>query len=403
MNRLCNFLTGASLGAGLVYFLDPVVGNRRRSLLRDQVVHGLNKGADAVDATWRDLRNRSYGLMAELRSCVTGRGRDADDEVLTQRVRSKLGRHVSHPSSIEVSAHDGNVRLSGPILAHEVDELISAVESVRGIRAVENHLEVHEAAENISALQGGRPRTGEPAEWMQEYWSPTARLLAGAAGTALMLNCLARRTPVGMLLGPVGFGLAMRAATNQEMTRLFGLGGGRRGFDVQKTIIINQPVEDVFEFLTQPENYPKITDTISSARELGDGRIQKTLLGPAGAELTLEEKITCLVPNEFIACCSEPDSPVQYAARAWFEPVGPSRTRVQIQATYNLPGGALAHSAAWLAGLDLKSQLDDMLMRAKTYLETGKPPHDAAERTGARQPDERKERVGQTQEASKAL
>ena len=394
MNRLCNLLTGASLGAGVMYFLDPVVGNRRRSLIRDQLTHALNKGANAADATWRDMRNRSYGLMAELRSCVTQSGRDVDDSLLVQRVRSNLGRHVSHPSTIEVTARDGHVRVSGPILEHEVDGLLSAVELVRGVRDVENRLEVHTSAENISALQGGRPRPGEPSEWMQENWSPTARLLAGAAGTVLMLNCLTRRTPGAILLGTAGFGLTMRAATNQEMTRVLGLGSGRRGFDVQKTIIINQPVEDVFSFLSDPENYPKVTDIIASARELGDGRIQKTLRGPAGAELTIEEKIMRLVPNEFIACRSEPGSSVQYAARAWFEPVGPSRTRVRIQATYNLPGGALAHSAAWLAGLDLKSQLDDMLMRAKTYLETGTPPHHAAERIVAGR-HEQKASIGQ--------
>jgi uncharacterized membrane protein len=224
---------------------------------------------------------------------------------------------------------------------------------------------------------------GEPIDFMQENWSPTARLLAGLAGTSLMMNCLTRRSPVGLVLGTAGGALALRALTNQETKRLFGL-GGRRGIDVQKTIVIDQPVEDVFEFLADPMNYPRITDLVKTVEDLGGDRYQKTLAGPGGSELKIEERITRYEPNHFIACRSEPNSSIQYAVRAWFEPVGESQTRVHIQATYNAPGGVLGHSAAWLTGLDLKSQLDDMLMRAKSYLETGRQPHDAAQRQGNR-------------------
>jgi uncharacterized membrane protein len=380
MNRLCNLLTGATLGAGVVYYFDPVVGNRRRALLRDQINHTLNKAGDALDATSRDMQNRAYGLFAELRGGLMRE--DANDEVLEARVRSTLGRHVSHPSAIDVSARDGVVRVSGPILAHEVDDLICAVKSVRGVQDVEDQLEVHESADNISALQGGTPRTGAPADAMQQNWSPTTRLLVGTAGTAMLLRCLARRSATSGLLGTAGFALAMRALTNQDMGRAFGVSGGRRGVDIRKTMLINRPVEEVFEFLSDKSNYPRITDMITSVKKLGDGRIQKTIAGPAGMELTVLERITSIVPNEFLAVCSEPDSPVQYALRVWFEPDGESSSRVHIQATYNPPGGVLAHSAAWLAGLDIKSLLDDIMMRAKAYLETGQAPHDAAEQQG---------------------
>jgi hypothetical protein len=218
MNRVCNFLTGASLGAVGMYFLDPIVGNRRRALVRDQVNHTFHKAGDAADATWRDLQNRAYGLVAEMRGCISGG--EADDEIIAQRVRSKMGRYVSHPSAIEVSARNGVVRLAGPILAHEVDDLISAVKSVRGAWDVEDHLEVHESAENISALQGGVPRFGEPVEWMQQNWSPTARLLAGLGGGALILNCCARRTPGAAVMGIAGALLSLRALANRGVREL---------------------------------------------------------------------------------------------------------------------------------------------------------------------------------------
>jgi BON domain len=222
MNRICNFLTGASLGAVTTYFLDPVVGNRRRALVRDQFNHIFHKLGDAADVTRRDLQNRAYGLVAELRGCITGD--EADDEIITQRVRSKMGRYVSHSSAIEVSARNGIVRIGGPILAHEVDDLICAVKSVRGVRGVEDHLEVHESAEDISALQGGVPRTGEPAEWMQQNWSPTARFLAGLGGSLLMLNCCTRRTPGAAIMGIAGSALTLRALANRGIHELMPAG-----------------------------------------------------------------------------------------------------------------------------------------------------------------------------------
>jgi hypothetical protein len=241
MNRICNYLTAASIGAGLSYFFDPVAGNRRRALARDQINHLCNKAGDAADATWRDLQNRAYGVFAELTGVF--RADMADDDVLVERVRSKMGRYVSHPAAIEVSAQSGTICLSGPILTHEVDDLFCAVRSVRGVRDIEDHLDVHSSAD-ISALQGGVPRTGEPFEFMQENWSPTARLLAGMAGATLMSKCLARRSPGSLLLGTAGAVLALRALANQDTSRM--LRSGEAAVEniaqgVRRTSGTNQP------------------------------------------------------------------------------------------------------------------------------------------------------------------
>jgi uncharacterized membrane protein len=46
--------------------------------------------------------------------------------------------------------------------------------------------------------------------------------------------------------------------------------------------------------------------------------------------------------------------------------------------TYNPPGGAFGHVIAKLFGADPKTELDEDLMRLKSFLETGIEPHDAA-------------------------
>jgi osmotically-inducible protein OsmY len=69
-------------------------------------------------------------------------------------VRSKIGRVVSHPGAIEIAADQGSVTLRGPILAGEVDGLLSCVSSVKGVKGVENLLEAHEQAGGVPGLQG---------------------------------------------------------------------------------------------------------------------------------------------------------------------------------------------------------------------------------------------------------
>lgn len=68
MNRLSNLLMAAGIGAGLVYFLDPVAGRRRRAQVRDRLVRMAKQTRHNADATIRDARNRAYGTYAELRS-----------------------------------------------------------------------------------------------------------------------------------------------------------------------------------------------------------------------------------------------------------------------------------------------------------------------------------------------
>ena len=131
---------GVGLGAALMYLLDPDRGRRRRHLMRDQLVHAGRVAGHSLQTSSHDLRNRARGVAAAARSRVTPD--HADDVVIVERVRSALGRAVSHPGALTVTADQGRVTLGGPVLAGEVDALLGAVRAVRGVRDVENRLEV---------------------------------------------------------------------------------------------------------------------------------------------------------------------------------------------------------------------------------------------------------------------
>jgi hypothetical protein len=154
-------LAGLSLGAGMMYLFDPDRGRRRRAILRDKCKHTLHQTGDTVSTirgACRDLSNRSYGFLVEVKHRF--QPEKVDDDVLVARVRSKLGHVASHPSGIEVSANDGNVLLRGSIPANELNDLIFCVSGVRGVNEVESRLKIQnpsiENPETIRTTEDGK-------------------------------------------------------------------------------------------------------------------------------------------------------------------------------------------------------------------------------------------------------
>lgn len=177
-----DILVGAGVGAAVAFMLDPLGGGRRRARVRDQVVRASRKTRDGVDATARDLANRTRGIAAATRGRFISD--DVDDERLVERVRAKLGRLSSHPRAIDVRAQDREVTLYGPILAHEVDRVLSTVAAVRGVRSVINELEPHESAEGVPPLQGEGRVAGSSIDILQHKWAPATQALVGVAALA---------------------------------------------------------------------------------------------------------------------------------------------------------------------------------------------------------------------------
>jgi uncharacterized membrane protein len=196
--------------------------------------------------------------------------------------------------------------------------------------------------------------------------------LAGAVGGGLLAYGFTRRFPVACVLGTAGLGLLARATTNLELKRLLGVGGGRRAVDVHKTITIAAPVEQVFEFWANPENFPRFMAHLREVRDRGAGRSHWVAAGPAGVPVTWDATLTRVIPYDLLAWRSEPGSVIANAGVIRFEPVDDWSTRLDIRLSYNPPAGALGHFAALLFGADPKSAMDEDLVRLKSLLEEGK-------------------------------
>jgi gas vesicle protein len=185
VTRNWSLLTGAALGAGTMFLLDPDRGARRRALVRDKFVRATHKTTDGLDALSRDVSNRARGAAAQVQQRLQS-DEDVDSRKLIERVRAELGRTVSHPRAIDVSAtDDGCIRLSGPILTDVAAAALAAIGAVRGVCYVEDQLERHATSEGVPSLQGGRTRPGRRSALLQDSWSPTTKLLACVTGGAL--------------------------------------------------------------------------------------------------------------------------------------------------------------------------------------------------------------------------
>jgi uncharacterized membrane protein/uncharacterized protein YwbE len=367
MNRV---LTSVALGAAAIYFFDPQAGRRRRARARDKIEHTRRQLHGAYDVTVRDVQHRAQGLQSMVRRLVRREERVAD-ETLVGRVRAILGRYVSHPHAIAVSAQDGHVALSGPILAHEVPRLLSAVKHVAGARGVENQLEMHQEASHVSSLQGGVPRRGQRFELLQDNWAPATRLVVGAAGLLLWIR--------GGLIGRTGgAALFLRAMTNLNFASLVGIGHPGEGIQVHKSICVNAPVERVFAFWSDVQNFPHFMSNVYDVQVMED-RSQWLVSGPAGMLVGWTSELVRVEPNALIEWRSSEDSTVKQAGCVHFEPLEGGITRVSVDLRYLPPGGALGHAVASLFGADPKSEMDADLMRMKSMIETGKRPHDAAQ------------------------
>lgn len=365
-----SLLQGLGIGAGLMYLWDPQNGRRRRAELLDQVDHAKHSTEDFVDKARRDLRNRIAGTTAEARARLISQR--PDDHTLTERVRAKIGRYCSHPRAIEVQANDGHVLLRGQILLQEVEGLLKAVRWVRGVRGVEDQLEPHRERGNISALQGGVPRPGERYDFRQETWSPATQAIGQLAGLALMANCVARRNVSSIVLGTIGFGLFVRARTNQSLAQLTGRESASP-VHFQRSVLIDAPVEKVWDFVSDFQQVAKILPSVESLQDLGEGHYRWDLRLPSGQQMQLEERVTETVPEQRLSWESVTDQPVWYRGSVSLQPDRDDATRVDIHIRYIPPGGALGRALASFWGMDAESQFQQAVMRIKPYLESHHP------------------------------
>lgn len=357
----------AALGAIAMFMLDPRQGQGRRARVRERAVRGWSRLDSAMGTTTKDFKHRTRGLVAELRSRVSGE--EVPDALLVERVRSRLNWAVSHPGAIDVQAAHGRVALSGAVLEREYIRLLRTVWSVRGVVDVEDRLAVYESSQGIPALRGEGRQLGTRTVWLNETWSPSARAVIGMLGCGLIAQALIRRRLSDLPFAVAGTAFLLRSTTNQPLDRLIGV--ATPAVEVEKSIDIAAPLEQVFEAFAHYESFPQYMPNVHEIQVRGDGTSRWSVAGPAGQTLTWDALTTRLEPNRLIAWRSLPGSAVEHAGFVRFEPRPDGSTRVLLAISYTPPGGPLGQAVARIMGPDPGAELDKDLMRMKVFLESG--------------------------------
>jgi uncharacterized membrane protein len=367
-------ISAAAVGAIAMFMLDPRHGRGRRERARDQATRAWGQLDAAFGATSKDMKSRTRGLMSELKARIAGE--EVPDALLVERVRSRLGWAVSHPGAIDVQSSHGRIVLSGAVLEREYIRLLRTVWAVRGVVDVEDRLAVYESSAGIPALQGEGRQLGRRTVWLQESWSPTARALIGGLGLGLIAQSLIRRRASDLPFAVAGTAFFLRSVTNQPIDRL--VGAATPAVEVEKSLDVEAPLEQVFEAFAHFENFPQYMPNVREILVRGDGTSRWSVAGPAGQTISWDALTTRLEPNRLISWRSLPGSAVEHAGFVRFEPKADGGTRVLLAVSYTPRGGPLGAAVAKLLGPDTGSALDADLGRMKVFLESGRRGGEAA-------------------------
>ena len=139
----------------------------------------------------------------------------------------------------------------------------------------------------------------------------------------------------------------------------------------------------VFEYWANFENFPQWMSHVRSVRDEGNNRYHWMVDGPAGVPVEWHSELCDVIEDRQMGWRSIPGSMVDHSGRVRFEDDGAGGTRVQVDLCYVPIAGAVGHALAKVFGADPKSEMDADLMRLKTRIETGNPPHDSAVRRSA--------------------
>lgn len=359
-------LLGLGAGVATAYLADPKYGKKRRAAMAREARRIVGSTLHETKKSLDDTQHRLMGAIARLRTNLKNEA--PSDDVLEARIRSRIGRIVSNARKIHVVCDRGVATLWGVVAQHEIGHLITEAERTPGIREVVDHLEVARLDEI----------TVEPHDPLRQArnearlnWSPSKRLALGAGGMALAAYGWRRGDSLGKGLSLLGVGLALRSTMHKHLRAKLALNDSSAGFELVRTIRINAPISDLFDFWANPENYPKAFGHVARIERLGENLYRWTLNGPGGIPIGWEGMITRTVPNTLVEWKSLPASAIGNFGMVRFDPNYDASTRIHIRMFYRPPAGILGRFFAELFGADPGKILDQDLRQLKYIFENG--------------------------------
>ena len=214
--------------------------------------------------------------------------------------------------------------------------------------------------------------------------SPEARVLYGAAGSALLLFGLKRRAWWREAMALCGVDLLSYAATGHHLYEVLGITGAQvrsrgktriphqLGVQVQRSIQVNAPPSQAYAFMRDLENLPRFMEHVKSVWKKDEKRSHWVVKAPAGTQVEWDAEIINDLPGELIAWRSINNPDIDSAGSVRFErTTRGDGTVIRVSMQYLPPAGILGATVAKLFGEEPEQQLKDDLGRLKQALESG--------------------------------
>jgi len=138
------------------------------------------------------------------------------------------------------------------------------------------------------------------------------------------------------------------------------------------TIVVNREIEDVYQFWSRFENFPRFMKRLKQVSVRKDGTSHWKAYGPGGQLYEWDAETVQNRPNQWISWRSLADADVQNEGSVRFERAPGGRgTLVRVNLRYSPPGGIAGKTVAMLLGGEPGQEVQEDLRRFKQIMETG--------------------------------
>jgi len=217
--------------------------------------------------------------------------------------------------------------------------------------------------------------------------SDSERAVSAAIGGLFVASGLKKRGAGGLALAVIGAELLRRGITGHcmlyeaigfrddaagyrsDLRSAAATVNARKSIKVERTIMIEKPSREIYDFWRNFSNLPKVLDHLESVTDLGGGRSHWVAKGPAGTRIEWDSEIVNDIPGELIAWKTVGEPDVAHAGSVHFTPSG-SGTEVRFVMDYEPPAGRLVAVAARVIGESPDQKIREDLRRLKTLFET---------------------------------
>lgn len=205
----------------------------------------------------------------------------------------------------------------------------------------------------------------------------TERILSVAGGSLLAAIGLRRFSPAGILMALSGGALLFRGTTgycpiNASVNR-DSAHSGIVPINIIKTVTINKPRSEVYQFWRKLENLPLFMKHLFEVKEISNKKSHWTAKVPGKlGKISWESEIVKEVENIVLMWKSTSDALVDNSGEVRFNDAPGNRgTEVQVAISYLPPGGDIGKGLAGMLNNTFGQIIKEDIRRFKQFIETG--------------------------------